>query len=292
MSIIEKALESAGSGNEKRTQSGSASTTAASARPKVAAPPARFADTSRAADHGMITLDSHPELAKDFRFLKRPILARVFGMAPSSVDMGKVVMVTSHSPQVGKSFVAYNLAVSMAYEQMTNVLLIDSDPFRRTLTTALELEDQIGLQEVLSDRSLSIADATLPTDLPALKVVPSGKLRSDSTELFASKRMSELLESLHDPDLVVVLDAPPLRETSEGRALAEKADHSLVVVGAGQTTATQIRSVLKMLEGSESSLSFVLNRASEAGELHDDVYYPYYTEYGMRETDEDSSDKS
>ncbi len=285
MSIIEKAVRSARSGREKRKQPGDALPSDQVDRPAEESIPL-IVDTRRAAEQGMITLDAHPQLAKDFRFLKRPILARVFGMTPKSADSGKLVMITSHSPQVGKSFVAYNLAVSMAFEQMTHVLLIDADPFRQTLTQVLGLGEQIGLQEVLSDRTLSIKDAIVPTDMPALQILPAGKLRPDSTELFASRRMSELLDSLHDPDLVVLLDVPPLRETSEGRALVEKADHSLVVVGAGRTTANQISSVLKMFESSQSSVSFVLNQAAEVKEALDDAYYPYYSEVGMREADD------
>jgi|GEM_PF-1277836 len=281
MSIIEKAVNSAGSGHEKRRRTGGSSSSNQAARQPEAGAPARIAYTSRAAEAGMITLDSHPQLAKDFRFLKRPILARVFGSG--AADSGKLVMVMSHSPQVGKSFVAYNLAVSMAHEQMTNVLLIDGDPYRRTITQTLGLNDQIGLQEVLSNPALDISDAIVPTDLPALKIIPSGQLRSDSTELFASRRMSEMLDLLHDPDLVVILDAPPLQETSEGRALTEKANHSLIVVGAGQTTAEEISMVLKMFEDSESSVSLVLNRASGKNESREDVYYPYYAQPARHE---------
>lgn len=222
-----------------------------------------------------IALETYPALAKDFRFLKRPVLARVFGMARSSSDAGNIVMVTADIPQTGKSFVSVNLAASIAQEQMTDVLLIDADPVRHTLSSTLGCEHRTGLLELLADEQIRAADVTLQTEFPSLRFLPAGESRPDATELLASPRMGKLLRSFRDANLVVLLDSPPLALTSEARALVEHVHHVLVVVEAGRSTMTDVADMLQILQGSRASLGLVLNKAPLLDDSRYREYYPY-----------------
>jgi receptor protein-tyrosine kinase len=223
-----------------------------------------------------LAIEQFPILARDFRFLKRPVLARVFGLSRATPKAGNLVMVTSDLPAAGKSFVTLNLAASMASEQMTRVLLIDADPVRRTLSTRLGADSRPGLMELLGDPGRSLADCMLATDVESLFFLPTGESRSDATELVASPRMAQILKSLADPNLVVLFDSPPLLLSSEGRALADQVNHALVVVEAGRTTVADVGNVLQLLQGSAATVSLVLNKTPVAGAARGkDYYYPY-----------------
>jgi receptor protein-tyrosine kinase len=208
--------------------------------------------------------------------LKRPLLARVFGLSQSTTKKGNVVLVASDFPGAGKSFISFNLAVSIAQEQLTNVLLIDADPLRRNLTTALGQDDGPGFLQVLDDPDMQIDAVTMQTDIPGFRFVPAGQLQENATELLGGRRMTEILSSLNDPDTVVLLDSPPLLLTSESRVLADKVDHTLIVVEAGRSTATNIGAVLNVLKEVESTVSFVLNKAPASEALPEKGYHYNY----------------
>jgi protein-tyrosine kinase len=236
--------------------------------------------TSQVARIGPSAEEDNPALSQDFKFLKRPLLARVFGRSGDATSGGHLVLVTSDLPGAGKSFVSVNLAASIAQEQMMNVILIDADPLRRNLTVALGQEDRPGLLELLVDSDVEPASMTLKTDVPSLRFLPAGQPLDNSTELLASKRLIEIMDALDDPDTLVLLDSPPVLVTAEARVLAERIKHTVVVVEAGRTTVSDVASVLKMLDEVNSSISFVLNKAPTSGSGRQAGYYHYGHQYG------------
>jgi len=223
----------------------------------------------------LAALGGDPALAKQFRFLKRPVLARIFGRGTPRSDTGRLVMITSDLPQVGKSFVALNLAASIAQEQMTRMLLIDADPVRRTLTQQLDLQGEPGILDLISDPRISVDDVMVATDLPALQFIPAGSLCDNATELFASKRMTQIVAELDHPDRVMLLDTAPLLATSEARALAEKVDHTMIVIQAGRSMSAEIENMLKIVRETGSTVGFVLNKAPKFDTSRYQDYYPY-----------------
>lgn len=126
----------------------------------------------------------------------------------------------------------------------------------------LSQENSSGLLEFLANPDMGIDTVTLQTDIPSFQFIPAGQLHKNATELLSGKRMAELLESLDDPETLVLIDSPPLLVTSEGRVLAEKTHHTLLVIEAGRSTAAHISTVLKFLDEVESTISFVLNKVS------------------------------
>jgi MinD-like ATPase involved in chromosome partitioning or flagellar assembly len=169
-----------------------------------------------------------------------------------------------------------NLAVSIAQEQITNVLLIDADPLRRNLSNSLGQGGSPGFLQALANPNMDIDTVTLQTDFPSLRFIPAGQIQENAPELLGRRRIAEVLGSLGDPDTVVLLDSPPLLLTSESRVLADKVDHTLIVVEAGRSTSANIDSALNVLKDAESTISFVLNKAPAFESPSEKGYYYNY----------------
>ena len=167
------------------------------------------------AERGMVSVLEDKDLFRAFRFLKRAVLAKIFGPTLSGADAGKVIMVTSAMPGAGKSFTAFNLATSIAQEQLINVVLIDADTVRHNLSNLLDQNYREGLQDILMTGDVSLG--VLETDLPGLRFVPSGLTRDNATELLASEYMSDMLEHFNDPNTIVILDATPVTGQQRSR---------------------------------------------------------------------------
>ncbi len=212
---------------------------------------------------------------EEYRILKRPVLMNAFGGGAAPIENGNLVMVTSTAPGEGKTFTSINLAMSMAIELDTTVLLVDTDVVRRTLTHTFNLQNEAGLIDVLLDKEKDLSDVIIPTDIDKLRLMPAGRTHKNSTELLSSGQMKKLARDLarRYPDRVVLWDAPPLLATTEGRALADLAGQILVVVEAGKTTQNAIKEAVATLD-KDKAIGIVLNKSSHM--FKRDYYYGAY----------------
>ena len=244
-------------------------------QPIVEPIPEGAVDVLHISDRGLATVMEDNDLSRSFRFLKRGILAKLFDPANPDSDAGKVVMVTSAMPGTGKSFLAFNLAASIAREKLINVILIDGDTVRHNLSTILGIDDCQGLIEILMNHEID--SRILDTTLPGLRFIPSGLDSESATELLASEDMADILAALSDKNTVVVLDTTPLLVSCEADAMSAHVDHTVIAVEAGVTTAEEIDAMLQMLKKSGSSVSFIMNKLrslSKSG-VPDHYKFPY-----------------
>ncbi len=199
-------------------------------------------------------------LGEELRLVKRTLLERAFAAAAPPRE--RIIAVTSALAGEGKTFLAVNLALSLGLERDARVLLLDADPIKAEAVAALGLPRAPGLAELLGPRPVDPATVLLRTSLDRLVVVPPGEPDPRFTELLTSRRMRALLDAVlaADPELVLVIDTPPLLASSEAQALAHLAGQTVLVVGA-QTTPRQAvdRAIALVTEHTEVQL--LLNRA-------------------------------
>jgi MinD-like ATPase involved in chromosome partitioning or flagellar assembly len=134
----------------------------------------------------------------------------------------------------------------------------------------------------LDDPAVDPASLTLKTDVPSLRFLPAGQTRQNSTELLASRRLTEALSALVDPDTIILIDSSPLLATTEASALADRVGHTVVVVEAGRTSVSDLSSVMKILDDASSSVSLILNKVprTAGGRGRQDGHYYYGHQYG------------
>jgi protein-tyrosine kinase len=220
-------------------------------------------DLRRLSDMGyLVPSASRSRLADEFRIVKRVLLGNVANDANAS-GRASLIVVTSALPGEGKTFCAVNLAMSMAMEVDTTVLLVDADVLRPSLLPRLGLRADRGFIDLLTDSRLPLSSVLLRTNVPNLSILPAGTPNVRSHELLASGAMRSLLNDLasRSASCVVIFDSPALLLTTEAGTLASLAGQVLLVVAAGQTTHRAVAQAMAALEHSPVVLS-VLNRSS------------------------------
>jgi receptor protein-tyrosine kinase len=232
-------------------------------------------DLERLKEEGFVTPDvPHSQIAHELRVLKRPIIRNAQGRTGANAPNGNLVMVTSSVPGEGKTFIAANLAISIAMEVDYSVLLVDGDVAHPSLPGVLGIPSSPGLLDVLTSDELDIDDVIRPTNVPKLSVLPAGGHHRQATELLASERMVGLTRELASRfrDRMIIFDSPPLLATTEARVLASHMGQIVMVVAADSTSKHVVKQALSTIERCEL-VQMLLNKTSK-GKVQS--YYGYY----------------
>jgi protein-tyrosine kinase len=227
-------------------------------------------DFASLAARGYLTPDD-PEaaLANQFRKVKWPLLQACQNKSQPRVENANRIMVTSSLAGEGKSFVALNLALSIATERDHSVLLIDADTTRPSLSRLLGISSEPGLLDLVSAKDASPEKSILRTNIEKLTVLAAGIRRPHATELLASEAMERLVEQLAAEyvDRILIFDAPPLLAAPEPAVLASHMGQIVVVAEAGRTTHATLKSALAAVE-SRPVVRMVLNKATNRHESY------------------------
>ena len=283
MSIVERALAKAGVG---RTLGAGPSTPRTSRQ--GGSPDALATEVTNQVDLNLATLraaklvppaNHERRIAEQLRLIKRPLLLNAEQSAAPVVNgHGNLVMIASALPGAGKTFLSLNLALSMASELDWNVLLVDADVSRATLSRNLGLADAPGLVGLLEEERGSVASYMHKTNIPGLHVLPAGQSRPQVKELLTSQRLRTLVADLANGQRRIVLfDSPPLLLTSEARVLAGYVGQIVVVVEAGVTPRRSLLEAIELLDPSKA-INLVMNKSEQLIGIGD--YYSEYEQYG------------
>lgn len=238
-------------------------------------------DMAKLANAGYLVPGSpRSTLADEFRGIKQPVLKNARPDAAAPIRLGNLIMVTSALPGEGKTFCALNLALSVASEVDSSVLLVDADVVRPAILERMGLasaggkDTHKGLLDLLTDPTLDLSEVILKTNVPKLSVLPAGTPRINSTELLASNSMEELLQDISSryADRIVIFDAPPLLATTESPVLAARMGQILMVVAEGTTGRDDIAQAFAAVQACPIVLS-MLNRSQLASEHQQYGYY-------------------
>ena len=123
------------------------------AHPAAPGVPGRHVDLNlgRLKSLGFVTPDMPTSrMADEFRVVKRPIIHNALGLGEEKVRHGNLVMVTSAVPGEGKTFTSINLAMSVAMEYDSRVLLVDGDVAHPSFPTMLGTPHSPGLLDLLT----------------------------------------------------------------------------------------------------------------------------------------------
>ncbi|MEM7043890.1 MAG: CpsD/CapB family tyrosine-protein kinase [Pseudomonadota bacterium] len=240
-------------------------------------------DFDKLADHGFITRSTMDSvLAREFSLIKRRLFRRLDyfdhtrkGEKRTQDERCPLVLVTSSKPGEGKTFGACNLVLSLAFDEQIKVLLIDTDLAKPSVPEIFGFpEAQPGLYDCLKDPTRNVWNDIQKVAGTRLMILPTGEATSSPASLFGSDAMLKILDQVsHGKNAFdfVVMDGPPLLATTEAAILTQYADEIMLMVGAKETTTSQIQSSIAMLPDKEK-INLVIN--------HMPFGEPLPTEYG------------
>jgi exopolysaccharide/PEP-CTERM locus tyrosine autokinase len=233
---------------------------------------------SRLREKGYVVPGDRSTTAEEIRLIKRPLLRHAFADGHRTDSTSNLIMVTSARPSEGKTFMAVNLALSMALEKDITVLLIDADVAQPAIPGVLGFESDRGLLDLLVDPTLDMSDVMIRTNLDNLSILPAGRDTPNANELLASSKMEALVKDIAEryPDRVIIFDTPPVLVRTETSVLASHVGQVAFVIEAEQTNETAVKESLELLNGC-SNIGLILNKLrSSYGTERFGQYYGRY----------------
>jgi exopolysaccharide/PEP-CTERM locus tyrosine autokinase len=229
-------------------------------------------DRGMLAEHGMIVPGAPVgPLAEEFRLVKRQLLVtRRRIVERGDADKARTVLVCSARPRDGKTFSAVNLALSMAAERDTEVLLVDADVAKPDVLRRLGMPDiGRGLLDALADASVDVETLVVRTDVPGLSILPAGAKSASDTELLASERTEAVIARLlaAEPRRLIIFDSPPALAASPAGVLAMLVGQVMLVVRADKTPENEVAEAAELLDGCDH-IQLVLNGATFVPNAH------------------------
>lgn len=191
----------------------------------------------------------------------------------SSIDNKlQSVLITSATPETGKSMTSANLAVVYA-QAGVKTLLVDADLRKPTTHYTFRMNNIRGLSTVLIGE-IALLDATQPSSIDNLDVLTSGPIPPNPAELLASNRMRDILEEAKEHYDMIIFDTPPALAVADSKILASITDGVLFVVRSGITKNEEAEKMYDMFKSANVRLlGVVLNDKSKTSS--NDYYYYY-----------------
>lgn len=192
----------------------------------------------------------------------------------------KRLLVTSSSPQEGKTLVSLNVAVALA-RAGKRVLLVDADLRRPRLHKVFDQAPQPGLSNILAgERAVDLDQAARPVPgVEGLWFLPSGPIPPNPADLLGSARMRDFVEAAGAQYDVMVFDTPPAVSLSDAAVLCQYVNGVLMVVRSFSTQRHVARHTAEQLGRARAKLLGVVLNNADIRRGRPGYYYYYYDGY-------------
>ena len=191
-----------------------------------------------------------------------------------------VIAFTSFNPGSGKSFIAPNIAVSLAVKG-SRVLIVDGD-MRHCSTSKTFGMTGPGLSDYLSGR-VELDDIIKEINkYEGLAVIPVGTVPPNPTELLLKKRLAEGIEILRERFDYILIDCPPMELVADAQIINKCVDRTVFVIRAGLLERTMLPELEKIYQNNKyKNISIILNGTEIANARYGMKYgYRYSYQYG------------
>jgi len=187
----------------------------------------------------------------------------------------RVMLVTSVSPEEGKSTTASNIACSYAQMGM-KVLLIDADLRKPTLHKKLQIPNKSGLGDFLAGEN-DLVGVTQPVkDVDGLYAITAGNTNNDPVSLLSHERMAYLTSQAATRFDYVIIDTPPVKGFADTLILTSLASSTLLVAKEDNMDSRAIKHTLEQLTRVKNNVIGFLIADSKKAAIDKKYYSKYY----------------
>ena len=200
--------------------------------PEASKPPVPFTGAHHRVDRDLLREQGLivPEgavtaLLEEFRIVKRQLMVQAADLRRQKAGAAaQRVLISSPHPGEGKTYCSVNLALSIAAEKESEVLLVDADFAKPSILSHAGPARRAGPDGRADGRDGSRStDYVLGTDIPGLWVLPAGDTTSHDSEYLSSSRTARVLDRLTEgaPHRMVIFDSPPALAASPAAELGK-----------------------------------------------------------------------
>ena len=192
-----------------------------------------------------------------------------------------MVSVTSSAKSEGKTITAVNIAIALAQQVDTRVLIIDCDLRRPRIQSVLEIPVDKGITNYLNFEC-EVSDIVYTSKLDNLDAICCGTIPPNPSELLSSDNMKELIRELSKQYDYIIFDTPPIGVVIDALPIIKQTD-GVVIVRDNVTDIRDYKKTIDILKRSEANIiGVIFNDVEPVGKRKygGGYKYGYYGEYG------------
>lgn len=213
-----------------------------------------FSWNSKEVEENALVVDTAPKsgFAEAFKQIRTNLQ-----FAASETD-ARVYLTSSPGPGDGKSTLISNLAVAIA-QTGKNVIIFDGDLRRPTVHRRfVSANRDIGLSNYLSDTEISLKEVLQNSGVNGIKVVTSGPIPPNPSELLNSIRMKQAIEEAKAVADIILVDCPPVLMVADTPIISTVVDMAILVVDAFTTKSSSFGATVDTLNNAGVKIAGVI----------------------------------
>lgn len=214
--------------------------------------------------------DSNSSVSEALRMMRSNLK---FIIEPPTANRAQILAVTSTLPNEGKTFIAVNLAATIALTGK-KVLLLGMDIRNPKIQDYIQVPAK-GITNYLSDPNAVLAD--LCYHFPGydhFDVMPSGPIPPNPAELLMNKKLAEMFEQLRAQYDYIIIDTSPMNLVADTQLISEHMDAFLYVVRSNYLDRDMLHVPHKLYhEKKLKNMSILLNDVEAIADYYTYGYY-------------------
>jgi capsular exopolysaccharide synthesis family protein len=180
-------------------------------------------------------------------------------MLPGNLKGGKNIFITSTIGGEGKTFIATNLASSLALLDK-KVLLIEADIRKPRIADYLNLKHKKGLCEFLVYHSAELTDLIIHNERTNVDIILAGVIPPNPSELLANGRFEKVIAYGRENYDYTIIDTAPVNVATDTLLIGKHADLFVYVIRANYLNKKMLKIPKNLFENNRlPNMAFILN---------------------------------
>ncbi|MCA1653834.1 MAG: CpsD/CapB family tyrosine-protein kinase [Sphingomicrobium sp.] len=169
--------------------------------------------------------------------------------------------IVSATSQVGKSYIAANVAAALSRSPRYETTLVDLDLRRGSASSKCGIDPELSMLDFLGGSEEARTPPAYAFEGQRLLILPTRAGLVASAELLAGQRAQSLFRAMRTSaeNRLFVVDLPPVFANDDASTVLQRLDAYIVVAEEGKTTKREVRDATELL-GADRLAGVILNK--------------------------------